>query len=488
MKRKFYAIAALALSMGLASCNNEEAIEGGKGELSGKDTYMQISISQPSAPDTYATTDPNSSEKESKFTTVDLYVYDMTANVLEVHKRLEANAFDGPGSGTRDKWTAKTKIPCKTGNKKVLAALNITEARGQAIANKGMNIFTESQFGVTNYGTTDEGLVDLDGRGIAMFSVGPVSATMYPESDATNYAANNKVTIPVQRLVSKVTLQKVENLVEEAGGGTISGLEYTLATTNLKTYLLRTWGAAGTGAVKDHNWDSFATTDFFAAYDPGTPNNIVNTLTNGDFVAMNAFGVATKDLVARYCPENTSKEFLQKEVTSAIVRCKYIPGTYKKYKNDTDKTEGYEDMTNSTATATTFYVVAQTGGVKQYFMDAAVADDYITDNGGTRLNYVNGYCYYRVYLNPKGTASKTTIAADNKTLDIAAKADGVVGPYDVIRNAFYQVTISKIVAPGNPTPEPLDPDQPVAVPTDITADIEIVNWDVVAQNEELTPM
>ncbi len=489
MKTKSLLVTMLGLLTGLASCNKDEMVDESGRVVSGKDTYMQITISQSRTPGTYATTDLNASEEESDFSTVDLYVYDLTANVLEVHKRINKDKFTGAAAGNNaDEWkyTSDTKIPCKTGNKKVLAALNISQARGIAIANKGMNLFVDSQFGVTNYGASDDALVDFDSpepRGIAMFSVGEITATMYPESDATNYALYNKVTIPVQRLVAKVTLQELDGMVVEAGGGKVFNLEYALATTNLKTYLLRPWGAAGSGAVKDHNWigGSYVSTDFFAS-----PASV---LTDADYVTLNAKDVPVKELVARYCPENTSEDFFQKEVTAAVVRCKYVPGEVIEFTNGLDNTGGYTTITSPNydeGIVATFYTVSLAGGVKQYFLKPAVATAYATEKGGTLTEFTDGYSYYRVYLNPKGVANKTTI--EGNALTFAGYANGAVGPYDVIRNAYYRVTISRIVAPGNSTPEPVIPNDPVSIPTDIIAHIDIVAWDVVPQDEELTPM
>ncbi len=498
MRKVFFSmtLAAAILMMGFTSCNNDDnPADGGEKAIPGKDTYMQVSISQPNAPGTYAN-DPNSTTDESHFSTVDIFVYDETVKALEAHQRLMGTDFDynaGAGTGV-EKWEAKstTKVACKTGTKKILAALNISEDRGKAIAAKGYNIFTldaatgtftETLFDVTNYGTTDNALVDFPtappatGRGISMFSVGPIAATLVSD------ASQNTVTIPVQRLVSKVTMQKGNQMNVETGGGKIVGdLEFALATTNLKTYLMRNWNPSGSGAVKDHNWtdNSWATTDFFAA----SPSTTAPLIT--EYKTVNESGAVLADLNARYCPENTSEKFYQKEVTTAVVRCKYIPGTYK----ESDGAGGYNDVDNTAATdAVTFYTVSLPDGTKQYFMDPAVADSYISANGGQRFDYDQGYCYYRVYLNPKGTAKRIELNTTGTELETTpASAAGTVGAYDVIRNAYYKVNITKIVAPGNPTPEPRNPDLPVETPTDIIATIDIVHWDVVGQDEELTPM
>ncbi len=479
-------LAAAALSMGFTSCNkdNEGGDGGDGGKISGKDTYMQITISQSAAPGTYAD-DDNASVNESKFSSVDIFIYDEGAQALEVHTTLDAAAFDKVATpGNTENWTMKnnSKITCKTGTKRVLAALNITPGRAQAIANKGYNIFTESQFDVTVYGAGDDALVDLAGRGIAMFSVGTITANLVT-TDHADYPTANTVPLPVQRLVSKVTMQQAGSLNLVTSGGTFSDLQFAMATTNKKTYLLRDWGAAGSGAVKDHNWESnsFNVADFNAAY-PST------TFAAADYKVVAASGVDVKDLDAHYCPENTSKDFLHKEVTAAVVRCKYLPATVIVYANGTDNAAGYIDEATTVASAQTFYTVSLQGGGKKYFFDPAIAAAYQGDNAGSTLDptYQEGYCYYRVYLNPKAAARKTFI--DNNALATVPQANGAVGPYDVIRNAFYKVTISKIVGPGNPTPEPRTPDEPVSVPTDITANIDIVHWDMVDQDEELTPM
>ena len=430
-------MAAAVLAVSFASCSKENAASNGNAD-EGAPTYVGISFTIPATGSAVTRADQNAGGAEAAFKFVDVFIYNTASGAQATHARIPASEFTGPAAGANtDEWTAKTsaKIATSTGGKTIFVGVNLSATLSAALDGVPMGEFTNVAQSID--------VADVTGAsdGFAMFSTAPKTVTLV--ADATQ----NNVKVQVQRLVAKVTVQKSETMTVN-GPGSVDNLMFVLNNTNKKTFYVQP------ADKKDHNWDSTPAGDLADG--------------NSDYIGVNAFGVAVKDLSPKYCLENTTKDFLMGQITRATVRATFVPDQVKEFANGTDNAAGYVDQNVPAATApATFYAVSYNSGAnKAYFFDPAVAASFAADNIGDIATYNDGYCYWDMFLNPDNT-------------------DG--SPYDVIRNDFYRCNITKIVAPGRPTPEVTDPTIPPAQSTDLLVDIEIIYWNPIEKDYILEP-
>lgn len=165
-----------------------------------------------------------------------------------------------------------------------------------------------------------------------------------------------------------------------------------------------------------------------------------------------------------YCNENTQLTEAQTAdyVTGLAFEATYVPATvYNAF--DATETES-EQLTAATYTrGTTFWRVTLTKqDMKEseavYFTDGTVADtyaDHITAKTGfpaLMQEYVNGKCYYNLWLRHANT---DVIGADN-AWDTSDPHETFPMEYGIVRNNIYRVGVG-FTGPGTPQPEMRDP-------------------------------
>lgn len=142
---------------------------------------------------------------------------------------------------------------------------------------------------------------------------------------------------------------------------------------------------------------------------------------------------------------------------------------------------GESDFTienNTSGPGTTFYVVHTADGTANYFIDGAIAEKYaeLCANNTTGMpaltgnyvladnTYTNGICYFHVQVNGNATAPQA--------------------PYNIYRNQYFKITVNSIQAPGKPS-DNFDNNQPIQPNTWISADIEVIPWEVIEEDHDL---
>ncbi|WP_455641265.1 Mfa1 family fimbria major subunit [Parabacteroides sp.] len=451
-KIKFFTMltAVTALMAGVTSCNNDDDPNGGGLVEEGKATQMTVSINFPTG-ETRATGDPNATNAEATINTVDVFIYNGAGAFLS-HTPLVAADFTPAGtSGSADKYTynAAAKISTTTGTKNVYVGINLPSAVVTAIKSRPMGelatvaqTMTRAQLASNN--------------GLPMFSSKPATSTLV-EDDTQ---ASNNVTVQVERLVAKVTVEADASIDITGVPGKVDNLTFAINNFNERLYLVQ--GASP--AFKDPNWDSqtltasWMTTDFSDA----ASTAYVNILDNRTFVGT----PGVDDYSACYAYENTSKEKLKGEITRATIRATFIPETI----TVSDGSGGYTTQTTSRTTPATFWAVTPSvGAATAYFETQSVAQSFATDNGGATVEeYTDGYCYWDMFLN------KTSTGKGEK--------------WDVLRNEYFKCNITRIVAPGRPDPGVVPPDVTPDDDTKISVNIEVLFWNTpVLADYELAP-
>lgn len=174
---KFLTMAALALSIGFASCSNgDDVTDGGQSVLKGERTSMQLVIQSPKVPQTYASEDPNATSSEIELKSVKVLIYENTATEYILEQApisLTISDFDEVAGQDRYKLKEASKILTTTGAKKIFVAMNFSGtlpiAVGSPIADVAMLVHTLA--------AKD----DLSQDGLAMFSTQATDAVLVAE-------------------------------------------------------------------------------------------------------------------------------------------------------------------------------------------------------------------------------------------------------------------------------------------------------------------
>ncbi|MBC8986319.1 Mfa1 family fimbria major subunit [Pedobacter sp. N36a] len=424
----FTALAALTL----AACKKDQKSEVNFKETNGKDARLQLMVSAPKSVFTYAAGDANATDAEMKINTLDVFVYDDGAPfTLTSYTHIDGNdIYEADG-----KTIKAQSIEVKTGAKQVFVGVNLA----QEIVNKLKS----------NYANMNTALnVDM-----ATLVNGDGSVAMFNESinriSVSEDQAANKITVPVSRLVAKTSVKSGQSLMlSNISGGNLSELNYTIGQANTKQIV------APLVNFKDANW--------IAADHTGSDLRLVDIST---FIPLNVASATVGSQNVMYAPENTSKEHQYNQVTYLSVRGKFTPSVL--------------TGTKPIEANGTFYAVFTNYGV-YYFGSLQEAQQHADENGGAApITYSNGYCYYRLYLNPEGSVMGE-------------------GKYDLLRNVYYNATVTKINGlgtpgenqingdtgtPGNPgspliSPDPILPTDPItpSKKVNIEATITIVPW------------
>ncbi len=450
MKRSFLSmmLAAATLTASFTSCNSdEEGFNGGEeNSLKGEPTTMQLVIHAPKAPQTYAPTDANATDAEIGLKKVRVLIYEKTAVGFQLEQvPVSLTMADFEAKAGSDTYVLKTdkKISTTTGEKQIFVAVNF---EGTLPTTVGAPV-TDLP-GLVQTLTTADYLSNTT-SGFAMFSTKATEANLVAE-DNSSYDAANTQKVTVKRMVAKISVQEGATLRGSdskimSHGGELTGLEFALGNANNTSYLIQK--VVG-NVVQDNNWASFAAADFFPV---------------GSYQPVSAKDATVATVTPVYAPENTAEKYdvNGNNLTFVSVRAQYAPAFF--------CDENGNSKGTNTAAPTSFWTVTRTDGTLYYFDVEADADAFNGKFIGSTKSpkYVDGYCYWRGYLNQKGTPDATIVGST------AAK-------FDVLRNTYYKATVTGIKAPGYPTDQ-----GKVTEPTTLNMEVDIAPWQTVSDNWNL---
>jgi len=430
--------ASVLMAGGLASCQKDR--QGSGAEEQGDPTTAMLNLSFKKTVSTRATGDSNATDDEIAIKSADVYVYTESGAYLK-HQRMAATDFTaGTNTAGADVWTSSVAIATTTGVKNILVGVNLPTNTATAMENQSMSAAST----VVQTIARDQLNTTV---GLPMFSVSAVRQDM--QSDASQ----NKVIATLQRLVAKVTVEVSPTVVEAGTPGKIGALTWAINNQNTKYFLIQ----GRSPSYPDPNWatGSYQSGDYAAA-------------TDADYVAV-ADGPQTpvSDYNAQYALENTSNEKQQQELTRVTVRATFIPDALVTSYTQGQPADPTESDNSASTTVETFYTVtAQAGAKTYYFRNQTDAENYATDKtGGTTAvkTFTGGVCYWNFFLN-------------------------LTEQGQVFRNDYYKANITRIVAPGNNTSDLTTPTSPVETATNLTVDVDILNWNPIAmEDKELVP-
>ena len=417
-------------------------------ENGGKPTYMGISLSFPKAPETRAIADTSATAYESEFATVDVFIFNTATGTQMTSQTLLRTDFDEDLTlPNRDVWRMKSgvTISTSTGERTLLVGLNIPPALLSQLKGIPLGDFLNKVYTIPM-----SQLANADG--LVMFSPKETLCTFVDNpADPANHPL-----VEVVRMVAKVTVEEASGGITMTGAGQTFDYEFAVFNSNTKSFMLPK------ADYKDPNWDSISY----------TPSDFEDLSTN--YLALNTYDVPIASRLAVYAAENSTELHRQKEVTRIVVRTKFLPTEVYVYTNGTDASGGFSlDASHGITVPQTFWSVTEAGGSKRFFFDENTAQDYQSANPTTTMDkYTDGYCYYNLFLNPRG---------------VYAGAETLSRVFDVYRNDYYRCTVKKVLAPGNPVPNVTNPDNPPATSSSIQVDVEVLFWNTIHDEYELEP-
>jgi hypothetical protein len=377
--------------------------------------------------------DPNATDSEATINSIDLFIYGESGYYIS-HTPLSVADFTQVSTGgTADTYVynAAAKIATTTGPKKLFVAVNLPSNVITALEHTTTSELTQ----VTKTFIRSQ-LIAFNGA-TAMSSSELVDCNFVKDADSPA----NHPTLTAKRMVAKITVQKDANMIQAGVPGRLDDLSFAVNNFNERSFFIQ--GAAP--EYKDPNWNTYDPVEYSKA---GA----------NDYVLVNESGISNpKNLNALYASENTSQAHRMKEITRVTVRAAFLPEKVVEYSNG-----NYVTVTSASegvTTPQTFYTVTlyHPNPETYCFFDRTTAENYALANGVPVNNVVcfsDGICYWDMFLNKN---DKNNI-------------------WDVLRNDYYQCTIKRILAPGRPSDDLTDPEDPPAVDTDITINMEVLFW------------
>jgi len=456
---KFKQLMALALiGFAVGACKRPDGGEDSANvDPEGKTVKGKIAITLPKTIRTYAPgdTDPNATAEEINATTMDVFIYnDGGSYTLAYTNRLTYSAT-GPLGNQFAPSTAGTEFETAEftiteGDKLVYIGINLPDL----IANRLRTGYYVNEI----YENPDlfSKLLNNGGAGnVAFFNAGIVGHDFKAIADGGD---GPTVTIPVSRLVAKVAVMTPTGSdTWEVNGGTVKDFEFAIGQRNNQMFVLpRT-------DYTDPNYD-------INAADGNLGDGSTAKLAN-DFAAYSATGdkssfvdFKTTDPNVLYLTENMSAAHQHKDLTYVSIRAMFVPH---RWGADPEAGGAVNTIEGDFWAVFTGDAVGDDGLGVRYFDDvddarafvaspefAAMTGQTVTPYAGTPGDPINesavlgeadfyihfyddGYCYYRIYLNPDGEGPGTDM----------------VEAYDIIRNSAYLATITGVNYIGTTAPE-----------------------------------
>ncbi len=430
MKRviKLILVMCITMSLGLISCSKDAII---LDEDTKETAYLSISMLLPSdenqSRSSLSGKSTNATVAESTIKSIDVLIYTQYGT-FKSHNRFESESFTDNGDGT---YSIKEEIKSTVGDKIVLVGANLSKDVANSVKGKSFKDFNETVH------TLDK--ITNIAQGLPMFSKKEITTTLLKDEV-------NTLTVDVERIVAKITVEKADPMNVEIQDGTLGQLQFAVTNYNTKQFLLPHINNI------DPNWSlasDYKSDDYIR----------VETL---DYVNVSESATALANLSCVYALENTSEGKRKKEITYGIVRAPFIPKSIYIFTNGTDDSAGYTQVDNAGATAKTFYMLVRAAEGTAYFYDRRVAESVAIKYGlsaSNILTYTNGYCYWYLWLNKSASQGPAR--------------------WDVIRNNFQRCKIQRITTIGaskEVIDNPIELEKTPEEESSIEVTINVLDW------------
>lgn len=447
----------------LASCNNDDEIPGGIQNETAK-SWIGVKVALPAGATTRAVdgVDPNAEELETKIETIRLYYKKTDGTVGDI-----ATTFDVENDFTKDPesglYTASkaAEVPVAKGTLlDIYAAVNTPKSN--PLRPNWFNFRGTAGAPDVNYWTALSSELSNTDTGFTM--TGTAQGTTY-EKD-TEAVAGTHAKVELVRAVAKVLVTSSKSGIdpgknfEENNSNGSSGwfqantLKWTIGNNNKKLFLLA--DAATTNTTrKDPNWKALAAgvtdAELNAEYENRAPSTY--SMAVPKFGTPSATGYQGATPYVQYCNENTNEVYQYGNTSFISVQAEFVPNLIvQTVTKEADGNIKMEVVENTTPTDKTFYYYS----TELKYLTATAYNEAIAAGvaaAAFKGPYTDGKCYYFVPIKDKNAN---------------------IG---VLRNSYYTMRINSLKAPGDPTSNPGDKEEPVEAKSYISVDFEVAEWD-----------
>lgn len=501
------------LALLATSCSsNDEALNGGDGITSEGKTYAQIAISVANSATTRALAGNTGDEeygKNEEYTVNDLTVVlanenDIAMQVITPKLKTVSDVDEA------DRQIRVTEpFACTPGTYKVYVLANYKNSQNALTPIIKGSTDMKAEFGITDIAklSTMKNFFMTNVSAPKTQDIVKKGAGGKEVDDAGKEITDGKtdlnlLKVDVERAVSKVTFANTDDEPFEIkqGANTIATATLegaSLINLNKKMYLVKDGTLATNRPVVTNDWPY-----------PKDPNydqtSIDKDYCVANFEQRSATDFSAPSTATFYCPENTMEASAQLngQTTGVVYKVKYTPnadyytelaknGTdsyskmFAKVLNLSDKADAITEtmFTDADNTEKTFYsyngyVFRSKAGALLYKAIATNTDGeaatvntaFKSGNEEGIQTYTKGYCYYTAWIKHNPT-SKVTMEQDK---------------YGVVRNFWYELTVSSIKKLGYSLPtyeNPTTPDDKDEA--SIQVQVKIKKWRLVKQNVDL---
>lgn len=456
--RQFLALALIGLVLG--SCKRPDGDDPDASGPEGRLVKTKLSFNLPKSIQTYAPGDGDDyvTAEELDVNTIDVFFYDDGGRYAVEHFQFDIEA--NPGlltTGTSpDRWAIDDEMEITEGPKLVYVGINLP----QFIVDRFLQGYYVNEV-FENINLADELIDDISGgsSSIAYFNsaekrvqIGAFGSPADPDEGGV------AIVVDVERLVAKIVVtvgtDDTSPTVDwwHVNGGTVSDFAFSVGQLNRQMYVSPFKFHNNNG--EDPNWTVGSASGTFG----GTP--ILQPTITADYLSVHnynndgALDLTDSGTPVHYVPENTLDDdgtgARHDDVTFVSVRATFLPDEF-----EDAEPGGWDGTFHAVFTGDDTDGVDALGA--RYFHTLANAEAYV---GGTYFQsllsdtytvpadyihtYDQGYCYYRIYINPSEgySINRNTVYRVN------------------IRSVNYIGTTGKDDLPGGEG-SPMDPGDPV---------------------------
>lgn len=442
-----------AMGLGLIACTENDLVEGSapNGTQEEGTTYVGFSLKF-NDPNTRATTTEDGTPAEQKINTAYVMMADASGNVEQIISTSEK------GTGTSNTNTDYYVIQTTPGVHYFYAVVNPDIA--PTMEGDGATAKTISGYFNTGVALAVADIASTTGNGnfmMASHEVLPANVDDGVTKDEALKGTKNCFAIQVERATAKVTMTcentTLTSATNNGSDGTITTPKFTLKGGATKSTRM---AQNPFSEISENAWTSTSS----------ATNVYVKT---GDETDLHEKATPV------YCLENIHNKdaYLQKNTTYLNLQTKFVPAKVVKCDATAENGELKVNPNAAQSTAVSFYVV-NTGNLAGNYILKSELEAFQGGEEATKFpkgvesisaEYVDGTCWFGpIWIGQTDTDKKNA---------------------PVVRNTWYNLKITGIKLPGEPSEPQIDPEQPLTPATNVAITLSVMPWNFIDRPIEL---
>lgn len=441
-----------AMGLGLIACTENDLVEGSapNGTQEEGTTYVGFSLKF-NDPNTRATTTEDGTPAEQKINTAYVMMADASGNVEQIISASEK------GTGTSNTNTDYYVIQTTPGVHYFYAVVNPDIA--PTMEGEGATAKTISGYFNTGVALAVADIASTTGNGnfmMASHEVLPANVDDGVTKDEALKGTKNCFAIQVERATAKVTMTcentTLTSATNNGSDGTITTPKFTLKGGATKSTRM---AQNPFSEISENAWTSTSS----------ATNVYVKT---GDETDLHEKATPV------YCLENIHNKdaYLQKNTTYLNLQTKFVPAKVVKCDATAENGELKVNPNAAQSTAVSFYVVNTGNLAGNYILKSEL--EAFQDGEATKFpkgvesisaEYVDGTCWFGpIWIGQTDTDKKNA---------------------PVVRNTWYNLKITGIKLPGEPSEPQIDPEQPLTPATNVAISLSVMPWNFIDREIDL---